>query len=192
MKKLLNYLMQGVLYIAPLGLTVYVIYSLFSFVDNLLEDTLYSIINMDIPGLGLLIIVLLLILTGIVGQSIIASPIKVVIKRIIDGTPLLKLLYSTFNDLFSAFVGKEKKFTKPVLVMINPAANLQKIGFLTEDDLSKIDEIDKVAVYFPHSYAFSGELFIVPKEQVKLLNMNASTAMKFIVSGGASELYDKK
>lgn len=192
MKKLLNYLMQGVLYIAPLGLTVYVIYSLFSFVDNLLEDTLYSIINMDIPGLGLLIIVLLLILTGIVGQSIIASPIKVVIKRIIDGTPLLKLLYSTFNDLFSAFVGKEKKFTKPVLVMINPAANLQKIGFLTEDDLSKIDEIDKVAVYFPHSYAFSGELFIVPKEQVKLLNINASTAMKFIVSGGASELYDKK
>jgi len=188
MKNLLNYLVQGLLYIAPLGLTVYVIFSIFSFVDNLLDDTLYSIINVHIPGLGLLIIVLLLIITGLVGQSIIASPIKVFFKRIIDNTPLLKLLYSAFNDLLSAFVGKEKKFNKPVLVNVNPVTNLQKIGFLTEDDLSNIDEKEKVAVYFPHSYAFSGELYIVPKEQIKVLDVNPSSAMKFIVSGGVSDL----
>jgi uncharacterized membrane protein len=98
--------------------------------------------------------------------------------------PFLKVIYSALNDLFSAFVGKERKFNKPVLVLVNPVSNLEKLGFLTEDDLTKLDVTDKVAVYFPHSYNFSGELFIVPKDQVKPLNINPAEAMKFIVSAG--------
>jgi uncharacterized membrane protein len=51
-----------------------------------------------------------------------------------------------------------------------------------------LGEYDKVAVYFPHSYNFSGEMFIVPKEQVRAVNLNPGEVMKFIVSGGVSEL----
>jgi uncharacterized membrane protein len=88
--------------------------------------------------------------------------------------------------LFSAFVGKEKRFNKPVRVLVNPAANIEKLGFLTEDDMSKLDEKGKVAVYFPHSYNFSGELFIVPADQVKPVNIDPVQMMKFIVSAGVS------
>jgi uncharacterized membrane protein len=191
MKKLLNYFLQGLLYIAPLGITIYVIYLIFNFTDNLLDDYLEKTIGIDIPGLGIIVIVVFLIVVGIIGQSIIASPFKKLFKKLLEKVPLLSLLFSAMNDLFSAFIGKEKKFNKPVLVLVNPVSNLEKMGFLTEEDLSNLGEKDKVAVYFPHSYNFSGEMFIVPKEQVRPIDINPAVAMKFIVSGGVSKIYEE-
>lgn len=190
MKKIINYFLQGVLYIAPFGITAYIIYLIFRFVDSLLNDILERFLKIDIPGLGIIVIIIFLILVGIIGQSIIARPFKILFKRLLEKAPLLRLVYSAMNDLFSAFVGKEKKFNKPVIVLVNPISNLEKLGFLTEEDLSRLDEKEKVAVYFPHSYNFSGELFIVPKDQVRLININPSVAMKFIVSGGVSNIYE--
>ncbi len=192
MKKLVNYFLQGLLYIAPLGITAYIIYLIFNFIDNILDDKLEKIFKIDIPGLGLVIIFLFLVLVGIIGQSILARPFKVLFKRIIEKAPLLKLIFSALNDLFSAFVGNEKKFNKPVIVLVNPISNLEKLGFLTEEDLSMLDEKEKVAVYFPHSYNFSGELFIVPKNQVRLIDVNPSVVMKFIISGGVSGIYEEQ
>lgn len=185
MKRLMGYFWQGLLYIAPLGVTLYIVYMIFEFVDGLLQDLLQQI-GLRIPGLGFLIIFLFLIFIGMVGQSIIARPFTHLFSRIINRIPLLKFTYSAFKDLFTAFVGKERKFNKPVIVLINPVSNLEKLGFLTEKDLSKLNEKDKVAVYFPHSYNFSGELFIVPAEQVRPIDMNPTDVMKFIVSGGVS------
>lgn len=186
MKKLLYYFLQGILYIAPIGVTAYIIYLVFRFVDNLLKDALEELLGIYIPGLGLLVVVFLLILVGLIGQTIIARPFKALFKRIMGRIPLLKVIFSAFNDLFSAFVGKERKFDKPVLVLVNPISNLEKLGFLTEEDLSIIDEKEKVAVYFPHSYNFSGELFIVPRQQVRPVDMNPAEVMKFIVSAGVA------
>ncbi|AHW58956.1 Uncharacterized membrane protein [Draconibacterium orientale] len=190
MKKLFNYLLQGLLYIAPLGITIYVIYLIFNFIDNLLDDYLEKSLGIDIPGLGILVIVGFLIIVGIIGQSIIARPFQKLFKKLLEKVPLLRFVFSAMNDLFSAFVGKEKKFNKPVIVLVNPISNLEKLGFLTEEDLGNIGETEKVAVYFPHSYNFSGEMFIVPKEQVKPIDINPAVVMKFIVSGGVSKMYD--
>lgn len=186
MKKLVNYFLQGLLYLAPFAITAYIIYAIFKFVDNLLDDIIAEYLHVDIPGLGIIVIIVFLILVGIIGQSIIARPFKKLFKRFIDKTPLLRVIYSAFNDLLSAFVGKEKKFNRPVLVLVNTISNLEKLGFLTEEDLSNLDEKDKVAVYFPHSYNFSGELFIVPKEHVRRIDVNPAETMKFIVSGGVA------
>ena len=186
MKKLIYYFLQGILYIAPIGVTAYIIYLVFSFVDSLLKETLVDLLDIYIPGLGLVVVIVLLILIGLIGQTIIARPIKFLFKRVLRRIPLLKVIFSAFNDLFSAFVGKERKFNRPVLVLVNPISNLEKLGFLTEDDLSIINEKEKVAVYFPHSYNFSGELFIVPKERVRPIDLNPAEVMKFIVSAGVA------
>src|SRR5690606_34956482 len=127
---------------------------------------------------------------GYLGQTIIALPIKRFAKSVIERVPIFNVVYSAFSDLFSAFVGKEKKFNKPVMVLVNPISNLEKIGFLTEKDLRLLGEKEKVAVYFPHSYNFSGELFIVPVAQVRELKVNAGDIMKFVVSGGVAGLHE--
>ncbi|PLX11452.1 MAG: hypothetical protein C0598_08140 [Marinilabiliales bacterium] len=188
MKKVVNYLFQGILLTAPLGITIYIIYYLFTVIDNLLKGVILDYFEIDIPGLGLLILILLLILIGMIGQSIIGRPFINIFNRLITKVPLLKVIYSALNDLFSAFVGKEKKFNNPVLVMVDPKANLERLGFLTRKDLSNLNETEKVAVYFPFSYSFAGELYIVPSSQVRSIDVNPAEVMKFIISAGVSDL----
>jgi len=101
---------------------------------------------------------------------------------------LLNLLYSSLNDLFSAFVGKEKKFNTPVKVLFNKENNLWKLGFVTRETMETIGENDLAAVYFPHSYNFSGELYLVPSERVTKIDVSPAETMKFIVSGGVTHL----
>lgn len=56
MRKLINYFLQGLLYIAPFGVTAYIVFLIFSFVDNLLDDIIQKYLKIDIPGVGLIII----------------------------------------------------------------------------------------------------------------------------------------
>jgi len=184
MKKLINYLLQGLIYLAPLGITAYIIYATFTFVDGLSQKFIARFFDIKIPGLGLLSLLIFLIFVGFLGRTIIAQPLKKVFKQILVNVPLLNFIYSAFNDLFTAFVGKEKKFNQPVLVKVNLNSDLEKLGFITEENLEIIESKGKVAVYFPHSYNFSGELFIVPLSQIRKLDVNSSELMKFIVSAG--------
>ena len=187
MKKLVRFFLQGLLYIAPTAITIYILYVIFSFVDGLLQDWLEQFFGINIPGLGLIIIFILLILVGFLGQTFIGRPFKFLFNRLMKKVPLLKVVYSAFNDLFSAFVGKERKFNKPVLVLVNKSLGLEKLGFLTEEDLSLINRKEKVAVYFPHSYNWSGELFLVPSKQVQVIDVPPTEVMKFIVSAGVAD-----
>ncbi len=185
-KQLIRYFLQGLLYIAPLAFTAYIVYVIFSLTDSFLRQILQSFLGPVIPGIGVLFTVMILILLGYFAQTIIGRPLKVFIEGLLAKIPILNIMYSAFSDLFSSLLGDEKKFNRPVLVLVNPVTNLEKLGFLTEEDLSILDETDKVAVYFPHSYNFSGEMFIVPKSQVRPVDLNPGDTMKFIVSGGVA------
>ena len=85
-----------------------------------------------------------------------------------------------------AFVGDKKKFNAPVLVEMSQG--VFKPGFITKNDLSALNLPGMCAVYFPHSYAFSGNLFLVNNDMVKPFDGNSADVMKFIVSGGVTHL----
>ena len=186
MKKLFTYFIQGLVLISPIGLTVYIVFRIFMVTDGLLSVYLADQLGVNVPGLGILIIFVFLVILGMVGETILARPIKNLINRILEKTPFLKLIYSAINDLFSAFIGKERKFHRPVMAMLNKENNLWKIGFITRDTPITIDDNEIIAVYFPFSYAFTGEIFFLPASSIKPLEMAPTDAMKFIVSGGVS------
>lgn len=187
MKRLFGFFFQGLIYIAPLGITVFVLYKFFIFLDELFKPVINQYLKIDFPGLSILVVFLLVTLLGFLGQTIIARPIKRIVNHFINKTPLVKVIYTSLKDLLTAFVGKEKKFNQAVLVKVNLISELEKLGFITQEDVSKLGvEGDKVAVYFPHSYNFSGELFIVPTENVKKIDGSPADIMKFIVSGGVA------
>lgn len=187
-KRLGTYLLQGLLLIAPLAATVYIVYFLFQFTDGLLSTYLEQFFQLKIPGLGILIIICLLIFLGIVGETIFARPIKFLINSILERAPLLRLIYTSVKDLFSAFVGKEKKFQRPVAVLMDEKNDIWRMGFLTNDKMEEKGLDGKVAIYFPFSYNISGILYFVPANRVKPLNISSAEAMKFIISGGISEM----
>lgn len=180
MKRIISYFLQGLLFIVPAGLTIYVVVLIFNFIDNILVDS-------KIPGLGVLLVIGVITGLGFIGNTIVAKPFFNMFDRMLQKAPLIKLIYTSLKDFLSAIVGKDKKFTKPVLVKVNTISELEKMGFITQEDMSEFNIHDKVAVYFPHSYNFSGEMFIVPREHIKPLNISSSDAMKFIVSGGVTK-----
>ena len=188
MKRLGTYFLQGLLLIAPLAATVYIVFLLFQLTDGLLSTYLEKYFQLKVPGLGILIIVVLLVFLGIIGETIFARPVKLLINRILNRTPILRLIYTSFKDLFSAFVGKEKKFHRPVAVLVDEKNDIWRMGFLTNDKMGEMGLDGKVAVYFPLSYNISGILYIVPANRIKPLNISPAEAMKFILSGGVSEM----
>ncbi len=188
MKKITQYFLQGILLVAPVAIIVYVLYSLFVNIDGWLAKTLEPLIGFSIPGLGILTLFLSLTLLGFIGQTTLVTPLKNLAKQIIQKIPVLNLLYSSLNDLFSAFVGKEKKFNIPVKVLFNKDNNLWKLGFITKEEMNEIGNKELAAVYFPHSYNFSGELYLVPAERCEKLEISPAEAMKFVVSGGVTQL----
>jgi uncharacterized membrane protein len=139
-----------------------------------------------VPGLGLVVLFATLTLLGFIGQTAIFKPLIGWFKKMIAKIPLLNLFYSSLNDLFSAFVGKEKKFNTPVKVLFNKENNLWKLGFITRETMEEIGNKGSAAVYFPHSYNFSGELYLVDCERVETIDISPAEAMKFIVSGGVT------
>jgi uncharacterized membrane protein len=109
-------------------------------------------------------------------------------EKALHKVPLISIIYSSIKDLFNAFVGDNQKFNKPVLVKMSEHTDNFKLGFVTQDEFLTLTLEDKVAVYFPHSYNFSGELFIVPSKNVTYIDLPSSEVMKFVVSGGVSKI----
>jgi len=192
MKKLIRYFLQGLLYITPVAVTVYVLIASFLWLDGLLRDL--EIFNREpysqfsFPGMGLLVILIIVTAAGFVGQRMITSPISSFFSNMLEKAPLIKVIYSSVKDLLSAFVGKERKFDKPVLVQMDEAGIIHRMGFVTSTDMSDFGIKDKISVYMPSSYGVLGELFIVPPEKVKPIDANSADVMKFIVSGGVTKV----
>lgn len=185
-RKIFQYFLQGILLVAPVVIVGYILYSLFVSVDGWLNSKISPIFGFNIPGLGIIILFFSLTLLGFLGQTALIKPLKRIAGKLIKRIPLLNLLFSSINDLFSAFVGKEKKFNVPVKVLFNAENNLWKLGFVTKETMDVIENGELVAVYFPHSYNFSGELYLVPKDRIYFLKLSPAEVMKFIVSGGVT------
>ncbi len=185
MRKLLAYFFQGLIATAPIILTGYLLYVSFVYIDGLLP--------FEIPGLGLLVILVSVTIIGFFVQLAIRTPLYHYFQKLLDKLPLVQVIVTSIKDLLSAFVGKEKKFEYPVRVLIDPQNNIERMGFLTQKSLDFIGiEDGKVAVYFPSSYGILGELYIVPHTLVKPLDNKAAEIMKFIISGGVSKTIESQ
>ncbi|MEJ6736408.1 MAG: DUF502 domain-containing protein [Flavobacteriales bacterium] len=180
MKKLLGYFLQGLLYLVPISVTIYIVVESIRLVDG--------IISLDIPGLGLLIILITVTVVGFVGGTLLTRQI-LNFDKILDRVPLIKIIYTSVKDLLSAFVGKKKRFTEPVLVKME--GDVERFGFITQQDLTRLGvSADKIGVYIPFSYAVTGNLIVVPKKNVTPVNGSSADIMKFIISGGVTEIED--
>lgn len=188
MKRIFTYFLQGLLLLAPLAVTLYSVFLMFDFVDRLVRDPMKEHFQLNIPGIGIVIIFISLTLLGLIGQTIIVKPFTWFTRRLLKRAPLLNVIYTSINDLFTAFVGKEKKFNVPVRVCIDKQNNLWKLGFVTEKNLEEFGLNEMVAVYFPLSYNMSGELYLVPGSSVQAVDLSPSEVMKFIVSGGVTRV----
>jgi uncharacterized membrane protein len=187
--------------LAPILVTIYAVTGLFSFIDNILPDVVGTIfphwVGLDdhgqprkIPGIGFVILLLIVIFTGYISSSFIVARLVELFDKILERTPGIKLIYSTVKDFLEAFAGNNRKFDKAVLVSITDK-EVWQVGFITQQDLADFGLEGYAAVYVPKSYAFAGQLYFVSRDRIRILtNISSADAMKFAISGGVTAIVE--
>lgn len=191
-KTLLNYLIRGLLVVVPIALSVFIVVWAVTTVDSWINVNNFLGVDpktgasRNIPGLGLATVLGIILLAGVVVTNLVTEPVYNWFQRMMKRLPLINFIYSSIKDLTEAFVGDDKKFNQPVLVEVE--AGVKKIGFLTKTDLEMIGLKDEMIVYFPFSYSFAGQVYVIHKDRIKPLDLNAAEAMKLVLSGGVSHI----
>lgn len=198
-RKLLQYFLQGLVIIAPVGVTLYVVLYLFNTVDDILPNLIHRFIPgllgtdaqgypKKIPGVGFLVVILFVILVGRISSSFVMSRLVELLDSLLERTPGVKFIYTSIKDFLEAFTGNKRKFNKPVLATVD-APDVWRIGFITQEDAADFELKDYMVVYIPLAYALTGVTYFVPIEKVKKLDhISSAEAMKFAVSGGVSHV----
>jgi uncharacterized membrane protein len=183
-------MIKGLLIVLPIALSVLIVVWGVTTVDSWLNVN--NILGVDprtgasrnIPGLGLVLVLAIILSAGIFVTYFVTEPMYNWFQRIMNRLPIVKFIYSSIKDLTEAFVGDEKKFNMPVIVEVE--GDMKRIGFLTQSDLSSIGLPGESIIYFPFSYSFAGQVYVVKNEKIKPLDMTAADAMKLVVSGGVT------
>lgn len=179
MKRLLGYFLRGLVLSVPLVVTVWVCYRIFVKVDGWL--------GLSIPGVGFISTIALITVLGAAGSSLLTRSAVGMLEDVLARLPFVRLLYTSTKDVLSAFVGEKKRFSQPALVELGLGNEVKVLGFLTQASTERLGVDASVVVYVPHSYAWSGQLLIVPAARVKLLTTDSAEFMAFAVSGGVTD-----
>lgn len=192
MNKLKRYFITGLVSVIPIFLTVYVLVIAFRFVDGILgrflNIYLKQILGFYMPGLGILIFLIVITLTGFLASRFIGKRIFQRIERWFSGLPLIKNIYPTFKQIILFILAQREFGFKKVVLAEYPSKGIWSLGFLTNEKFEKVNQItgkEMVGVFIPSTPGpLTGYLIFVPKEELKFPDISITDALKLIISGG--------
>jgi uncharacterized membrane protein len=179
MRTLTRSFAQGLLVLAPVAITVWVVWFTVTTLDRWLDTR--------VPGLGIIIAASGITLIGYLTGNVVGNQLLSWLEAGLQRVPLIRILYNSLRDLFGAFVGQKRKFDKPVAVEVS-RHGLKVLGFLTSEHFDDPQLAGHVAVYLPESYNFAGNLIVVPRDRVHPLDADGAEFMAFIISGGVTAM----
>jgi uncharacterized membrane protein len=188
MNRLLQYLIKGLATVAPLLLTVWLLYWAASGLEafsrpwamRLLPEGAY------VPGMGLLAGLLLLAGLGLLANVFLVRWLLNLVDRLMSHIPLVKTLLSGIKD-FAQLLSGDKARQLQQLVSVE-LQGMQLVGFVVREQVTLSGtEAPLVAVYLPMSYQIGGYTVYVPRERLTTLDMSLEEAMRMVLTGGASD-----
>ncbi|MBM3441813.1 MAG: DUF502 domain-containing protein [Bacteroidetes bacterium] len=196
-RRLIQTFFQGLIILAPIAITAWAVVSLFKFIDSILPNLIAVFFGPEmlssserITGLGFLLVIGVVLMVGYISSTFIVSKLVELFDNVLERTPGVRIIYSTVRDFFEAFAGNKRRFDRAVLVSIE-SPEIWRVGFITQEELLEFGLKDHIAVYVPHSYAFSGVVYLVPRDRVRMLSdITPGDAMKFAISGGVTDIED--
>jgi uncharacterized membrane protein len=188
-----NYFLTGLLVILPIFITVYVIWYLIKAMDTVLKyipakylPETYT--NIYIPGVGLILVVILILIVGILTRNIAGRTVLQFWDNLVDRIPLARILYSSVKQLLHAFFFQNSDSFQRVALIEYPRRGIYVLGFITGESRGEIQvKTNKkvINVFVPTTpNPTSGFYVLVPEEDLMLLDMSVEDAFKLLISGG--------
>lgn len=183
-----RHLIAGLLVILPVGVTVFVLLALFSFLDNLLGPIFTYLVGTRIPGLGLVAGILLILATGALASNIIGGRIVQVFDGLMMRIPLARTVYSATKQISDALLQQKRGAFKQAVLVEWPRHGIYTVGFVTGETRGEAQEktaervLNVFVVTTPNPT--TGFLCLVPESQVTPLEMSVEDALKLVISAG--------
>ncbi len=190
--RLRNNFIAGVVVLIPIGITIYLTLFIIKISSKILPKELNPnhYLPYDIPGVEIIISIILITFIGWLSLSIIGKKLLEIFNNILKRIPILRTIYSAFEQMLDMFTKSDKK-TKNVVLVEYPRKGSWAVGFATKENKSEISHKSKqnlVNVFVPTTpNPTSGFLLMFPKEEVIYLDMSFEEASRFIVSAGTSD-----
>lgn len=196
--KLRAYFFTGILVTAPVSITFYMAYKIFVWIDVSVNRLIppgfverYNIPLTTIPGIGIVILVVAMILIGMFAAGFVGRFFLHLGDWIVRRLPLISSIYSLLKQVFETiFSNKNQAFSKCVLLEY-PRRGIWILGFVSSDTKGetrkKLDD-EMLNIFIPTTpNPTSGFLIFVPKNEVVPLKMSVEEGIKFVISGGIVE-----
>lgn len=189
--RLRTHFLTGLLVLAPVAVTGYVVWRLFTWVDHLLGTTLRGgyIRPGGVPGLGFLTVILIIMFAGALAENFVGRRLGKLVDTGLLRIPLLRGLYSTVKDIGTAVLGDRKMAFNQVVLVPFPIQGVYSIGLVTSNAPASLTDaagkpLRGVFVPTPPNPT-TGPLLYYPEEMVIPTTMRVDQAIKIVVSAGA-------
>jgi uncharacterized membrane protein len=185
-------LIAGVLVILPVLLTAYILVILFQFVDGILgkfiNSYLSKLLGFYIPGLGLILFLTVILLTGFITRHFLGRRLSVILDRILRRFPLIRNIYPSIKQITEFLFASQRQAFKKTVLIEYPRSGVWSMGFVTNQGFTEAREKtrqDLLSVFIPSSPGpLTGFFILVPRQEVIFLDIPIEDAIKLIVSGG--------
>lgn len=192
MNLLAKLFLRGLAAILPLALTCYLVYWAVTAAEQLLENLIrWGFPGIDYrPGMGILFSIVLVMAVGLLMYTVVARVIYGWLSRALQRIPVVKSVYGMIVDVVRLFGDADRKpFGRVVLVRL-PGTGAELLGFVTRETFGDLPagfrEGDEIVVYLPMSYQLGGFTVLVPKENVRDVDMPTEQALRFAVTAGVA------
>lgn len=194
-----RYLISGVLVSAPIGFTLYLSWLILRFIDRRVVPLIPPAINPEtllppalrpfgIPGLGLLVALLGLVLVGFLANRAIGRWTLRLGERLLEGVPIVRGMHGALKQITESVLSQHADAFREVVLFEYPRPGIWALGFVTGTTRGQVQSItteETVNVFLPTTpNPTSGYLLFVPRRDVVVLDMTIEEGMKMIISAG--------
>ena len=182
MKKIIGIFLKGAIALAPVAITLYILYKIYVIMDGIFKGLLESA-GLYFPGLGAVLTLALIFVVGLLASNWVTSQLLKLVEKIFARVPLVKNIYGIIKDTVNSFSGEKKGFSRLAIVEL-PNSPIKLLGFVTNEGKNRFIPEGYVSVYLMQSMQWAGNLILVPKEHVREVEATSEEAIKFIASAG--------
>jgi uncharacterized membrane protein len=184
-----RWFIAGVLVVVPIIITWLVLNFLFHAVDGILQPLIFKLTERQIPGLGILTTLIIILVVGALARNFFGSRLIKVGDSILARVPFIRPVYSSAKQLLEAIALPSANSFKDVVMIEYPRREIWAIGFISNRMQVERGEGKSamVSVFIPSTPTpMSGMVVVVPEREVVILDMTVEEGIKFVVSGGVA------
>ncbi|WP_368744720.1 DUF502 domain-containing protein [Desertibaculum subflavum] len=195
MSALRTYFLTGIIVVAPLAITAYVVWAFVDFVDRLVTPLLPAVYNprtylpFDVPGVGVVVAAFSLTMIGFLAANLLGRTLVRAGERVLARMPVVSSIYSALKQVFETLLGSRAQSFRQVALVEFPRRGGYSLAFVTSEGVNevsrKLGETDLLTLYVPTALnPTSGYMIFLPRREVILLDMTVEEGMKLVISGG--------